>query len=214
MSTKTGTKAGIVVSGAVVVAALLAATIVVNSRPGASPQTPLCAASPGEIVNFVAIVPPQPLPALPFFDKDGAARTFADHRGRGLVINFWATWCVPCVKEMPDLDRLNVRLRTEGIEVLPLSSDREGAPLVERFYARIGLKTLPVLLDRAGAVGRALKVRGLPTTILADREGREVARITGAAAWDSDRVADIIRRCVGGQDKNENNDKNKKGTGA
>ncbi len=200
---KTGTKAGVIVGGATVAAALLATTIVFNTRPGASSQTPpgapLCAARPGEIVNFVAVVPPQPLPTLPFFDKDGTAATFADRRGRGLVINFWATWCAPCVKEMPDLDRLSARLKDEGIDVLPLSSDREGASLVEKFYARIGLKNLPILLDRNGAVGRALNIRGLPTTILADRQGREVARVTGIAAWDSDKVADIIRRCVGPQ---------------
>ncbi len=212
MNTETGTKAGIIISGAIVAAAVLAVTIVVNTRPGASSQTPLCAARPGEFVNFSATIPARPLPAVPFFDKTGAARTFADHRGRGLVINFWATWCAPCVKEMPDLDRLNARLKDEGIEVLPLSSDREGASLVEKFYDRIGLKTLPVLLDRAGAVGRALQVKGLPTTILADREGREVARVIGQAAWDSDKIVDIIRRCVGGKDADK--DKAAKGTRA
>lgn len=196
-----GTRAGIIVSGAVVAATLAAVMILVITRPGASPQTPLCAAPPGKFVNFIVTVPPQPLPAVPFFDKAGQARHFADHRGRGLVVNFWATWCAPCVKEMPDLDRLNARLEKDGIEVLPLSSDREGAAVVEKFYARAGLKTLPVLLDVNGAVGRALKIGGLPTTILVDRAGREVARVIGAAAWDSDAFAETIRRCVDGGDK-------------
>lgn len=193
-----GTRAGIIVFGAVVAASLAAVTILVITRPGASPQTPLCAAPPGEFVNFSVTVPPQPMPAVPFFDKTGGTRRFADHRGRGLVVNFWATWCTPCVKEMPDLDRLNARLEKDGIEVLPLSSDREGALPVERFHEKAGIKTLPVLLDANGAVGRALKIRGLPTTILVDREGREVARVVGAAAWDSDKIAETVRRCVGG----------------
>lgn len=200
-----GTRAGIIVSGAVVAATLAAVMIVFNIRPGASPQTlpqsPACAAPPGKFVNFIVTVPPQPLPAAPFFDKAGQARHFAEMRGRGLVVNFWATWCAPCVKEMPDLDRLNARLEKDGIEVLPLSSDREGAALVEKFHQRAGIKTLPVLLDVNGAVGRALKIGGLPTTILVDREGREVARVVGAATWDSDAFAEAIRRCIDGGDK-------------
>ncbi|MBM3564780.1 MAG: TlpA family protein disulfide reductase [Alphaproteobacteria bacterium] len=176
--------------------------IVFNTRPVASPQTaaqvPSCAATPGAFVNFLVKKPPQPLPVGPFFDAGGAERRFSDYRERGLVVNFWATWCAPCVKEMPDLDRLNALLKAEGIEVLSLSSDREGAAVVERFYRRIGIKTLPILLDRMGALGREMKVAGLPTTILADRQGREVARIVGAAAWDSDKVVETIRRCLGG----------------
>lgn len=198
-----GARVGIIVSGAVVAATLAAVMILVITRPGASPQTSLCAAPPGNLVNFIVTVPPQPLPTTPFFDKTGQARRFAEMRGRGLVVNFWATWCAPCVKEMPDLDRLNARLEKDAIEVLPLSSDREGAAPVEKFYQKAGIKTLPVLLDVNGAVGRALKIGGLPTTILVDREGREVARVVGAATWDSDAFAEAIRRCVESGDKNQ-----------
>lgn len=192
---------GIVAAGAVAVAVLAAGTIVAIGRPVASPQPAAqgaaCAPSAGEFVNFTAVQPPKPLVETPFFDQDGRERRFADWRGKGLVVNFWATWCAPCVKEMPDLDRLNTRLKNEGIEVLALSSDREGAPAVESFYRRHGLKTLPILIDKGGAVGRALKVTGLPTTLIVDREGREVARVVGLAAWDSGPVVELVRRCVG-----------------
>ncbi len=193
------TRAGVIAAGAVVAAMLAVWSIFVIGRPVASPQSPACAAGRGEFVNFTATVPPRPMPEQPFFDKAGKALGFADYRGRGLVVNFWATWCVPCVKEMPDLDRLNARLKAEGIEVLALSSDREGAVVVEAFYRKHDLKTLPVLLDKGGAVARALKVTGLPTTLLVDREGREVARVIGIAAWDSDPVVATVRRCVGGK---------------
>jgi thiol-disulfide isomerase/thioredoxin len=193
---------GIVAAGAVAVAVLTAGSIVAIGRPVASPQSPAaagtCAPARGEFVNFTAAPTPRPLVDEPFFDKDGRPRRFADYRGRGLVVNFWATWCAPCVKEMPDLDRLNARLKGEGIDVLTLSSDREGAPVVEAFYRRLDLKTLPVLLDKNGAVARAHKVAGLPTTLLVDREGREVARVIGTAAWDSDGVVATVRRCIGG----------------
>jgi thiol-disulfide isomerase/thioredoxin len=192
---------GIAAAGAVAVAMLAAGSIVAIGRPVASPQSPpqagTCAPPRGEFVNFAAAPTPRPLADVPFFDKDGRPRRFADYRGRGLVVNFWATWCAPCVKEMPDLDRLNARLKGEDIDVLTLSSDREGAPVVESFFRRLDLKTLPVLLDKNGAVARAHKVAGLPTTLLVDREGREVARVVGVAAWDSDAVVATVRRCIG-----------------
>ncbi len=188
---------GVIAAGAVVAAMLAAGSIFVIAGQVASPQSPACAAKRGEFVNFAATVPPRPLPDEPFFDKAGQPVRFADYRGRGLVVNFWATWCAPCVKEMPDLDKLNARLKAEGIEVLALSSDREGARVVEPFYRKLDLKSLPVLLDKSGTVARALKVTGLPTTLIVDREGREVARVVGIAAWDSDPVVATIRSCVG-----------------
>lgn len=175
------------------------AVIVAISRPVASPQTSGCTAQNPEIQGFRTISPPRPAPAEAFFDQAGEARTFADWRGKGLVVNFWATWCVPCVKEMPQLDRLAGMVEKEGIHVLPLSADREGAPVVERFYRRNGYKNLPILIDKATAVARKMGVSALPTTVLIDREGREVGRLLGAAEWDSPALVDLVRRCVGDQ---------------
>ncbi|WP_198378610.1 TlpA disulfide reductase family protein, partial [Neoroseomonas rubea] len=125
------------------------------------------------------------MPDITFTDAEGKGFTLADFAGRGLVINLWATWCPPCVREMPALDRLAVALARDGVMVLPLSSDRGGAPVVQDFYERTQLRTLRVWLDPRGAAARALGARGLPTTVIVDRGGRERARLEGDADWDA-----------------------------
>jgi thiol-disulfide isomerase/thioredoxin len=134
------------------------------------------------------------LPALSFTNAEGRAHALADFAGRGLVINLWATWCPPCVAEMPALDRLAAALERENIQVLPLSSDRGGRDVVQAFYERTRVQTLRVWLDPRGAAARALGARGLPTTIIVDRGGRERARLEGDAAWDAPEFIAAIRR--------------------
>lgn len=134
------------------------------------------------------------LPEFSFTDASGRAHGVADFAGRGLVINLWATWCPPCVREMPALDALAEALRPDGVVVLPLSSDRGGLPVVQEFYRRTGLRHLGIWLDPGGATGRALGVRGLPTTVIVDRGGRERARLEGDAEWDAPDFIAAIRR--------------------
>jgi thiol-disulfide isomerase/thioredoxin len=134
------------------------------------------------------------LPAITFTDAAGRAHGVADFAGRGLVINLWATWCPPCVREMPALDALAAELRGDGVAVLPLSSDRGGLPVVQGFYQRAGLRNLGIWLDPGGAAGRALGARGLPTTVIVDRGGRERARLEGDAEWDAPDFVAVIRR--------------------
>ncbi len=141
----------------------------------------------------------KPIPDnLVFLDGDGRETRFESFRGRGLVVNFWATWCPPCVAEMPALDRAHAVLSREGIEILALSSDRGGKAQVEPFYTRTGVKNLAIWLDPRGAAGRAFGVRGLPTTIILDRTGQEVARLEGEADWDRPDLLAAIRRLVRG----------------
>jgi thiol-disulfide isomerase/thioredoxin len=162
---------------------------------GATAARAACTDAPTALGRFQEAIGTE-APATPFFAADGTERTLADFRGQALVVNLWATWCAPCVTEMPALDRLSEAVKPHGIAVLPLSADREGAPVVERFFATNGIRHLPVTIDRMGKVARALAVPGLPTTVLYDREGRERGRVVGAAEWDAPEAVAFLRACL------------------
>jgi thiol-disulfide isomerase/thioredoxin len=137
------------------------------------------------------------LPPITFLDAEGQEKMPADFAGQGLVLNLWATWCPPCVAEMPALSKMAAALAADRIAVLPLSSDRGGKPVVEAFYQRVGLSGLGIWLDPRGAAARALGARGLPTTVIVDRNGQERARLEGDAAWDNPAMIEAVRRLVG-----------------
>ncbi|WP_343898310.1 TlpA family protein disulfide reductase [Craurococcus roseus] len=147
--------------------------------------------------KLVEAEPPVQAPAFTFTDADGNEHGATDFLGQGLVVNLWATWCPPCVAEMPALDRAQAALAEEGVKVLALSSDREGRAKVEPFYRDRGIRHLGLWLDPRGAATRALGARGLPTTVVIDRKGWERARLVGPAEWDKPEMLTAIRRLVG-----------------
>lgn len=137
---------------------------------------------------------PRALPEAGFTDAEGRALDAGAYTGKGLLINFWATWCAPCVAEMPALQRTQQALGEEGLTVLALSSDRGGRAQVEAFYQRLGITALPVLLDPRSAAARAFGARGLPTSVIVNRQGREVGRLEGEAEWDHPLWLEELRR--------------------
>ncbi|QRM34686.1 TlpA disulfide reductase family protein [Microvirga sp. VF16] len=137
---------------------------------------------------------PKSIPALTFVDAEGKQLDLGAFRGKVVLLNVWATWCVPCREEMPTLDRLQAALGGPDFEVVALSIDRKGRPAVEDFFSKIGVKNLRTYLDQPGAAMRALAIVGVPTTLLIDREGREIGRLAGPAAWDSPATIAQIRR--------------------
>ena len=96
-----------------------------------------------------------------------------------VLLNLWATWCVPCRKEMPALDRVQARLGGPDFEVVAMSIDRKGLPAVQAFYAELGLKALAIHVDGSGGAASQLGALGLPTTLLVDAQGYEVGRAVG-----------------------------------
>ncbi|MCA0420293.1 MAG: TlpA family protein disulfide reductase [Proteobacteria bacterium] len=133
--------------------------------------------------------------AIAFETADGRKLSLAEFRGRFVLLNIWATWCPPCVKEMPSLDRLQAAKGGDTFEVVALSLDRQGLKTVEPFFQRTGIANLAIYLDREARSMSTLKITGLPTTLLIDPTGREIARWAGAKEWDhAATIAEIEER--------------------
>ncbi len=160
------------------------------------PRPPATAASTEKGFAFNALETPREVPELRFVNGDGRELTLEAFERRTILLNVWATWCVPCREEMPALDRLQAKLGGPDFEVVPLSIDREGLPVVKAFYEELGLEALGIYVDRSGKAQRALSVLGIPTTLLVDREGRELGRTLGPAEWDSDEIVEFLRTVV------------------
>jgi len=178
---------------------LLAAAMGATLATAATPRQAGANLPDGGVARLRESPEGRPLPeGLVFQDAEGRETRFEAFRGKGLIVNFWATWCPPCVAEMPALDRAHATLVREGIEVLALSSDRGGRAQVEPFFQRTGLRHMAMWFDPRGAAGRALGVRGLPTTVILDRRGLEVGRLEGEAEWDHAAIMGAVRRLVRG----------------
>ena len=165
-------------------------------------RTPVSVAMPGvdplavaqRAFAFTPHASPQRIADVKFEDGNGTKRRLADFRGKVVLLNIWATWCGPCRKEMPTLDRLQSQLGSQEFEVVALSIDRGGQVAVKSFYDEIDIRALAVYVDATTDAQGQLGIVGVPTTLLIDPEGREIARYTGAAEWDRPEVAEAIRR--------------------
>jgi thiol-disulfide isomerase/thioredoxin len=163
---------------------------------GSLAKVDACLTSDRVFKNFQPDENKTTVPNTTFLAGDGSERTLADYRGKGIVLNFWATWCAPCVREMPQLDRLAALVRGNGVEVLTVSEDRKGMELAPAFYKKNNLNDLPVLIDIKSGLSRAIKAKGLPTTVLIDPDGKEVGRVLGVAEWDSPETVKFVRDCL------------------
>lgn len=158
----------------------------------AAPPAVILAASPA-LEKLVVHAEPKPAPEAAFEDAEGGSVSLADFRGRVVLLNLWATWCPPCRKEMPSIDRLAGQVAGEDIAVIALSTDRGGVDKVRPFFDEIGVKHLAIYVDRANRVPREAAVMGLPVTLIIDGNGMEVARLTGDAEWDDPAVVELLR---------------------
>jgi thiol-disulfide isomerase/thioredoxin len=185
---------GVAAAGAVVLAAVAAAGFwqARQARVAAPPLT-------GAAAEMAILDVPEPAPDISFSDAAGNSVSLADFRGRVVLLNLWATWCAPCVRELPSLDRLQAQLGGPGFQVVALSIDREGMAKVGPFLAEVGVAALAPHLDPSGRSPIAFGARGLPSTYLIDREGRIVGRQETDAEWDDPGAVALIRYYVEGE---------------
>lgn len=154
------------------------------------------ALSVGHMAAFVFKKTPETLPDFPFEDKDGKPRLLKDWEGKVVLLNLWATWCAPCRKEMPSLDRLQKDLGSDKFEVVAVSADRTGIEGAKKFLDQIKVEKLGVYADPTVRIHSGLKAIGMPATVVIDAKGREVGRLVGPAEWDSEEAKTLLRAVI------------------
>lgn len=146
--------------------------------------------------NFILHEAPKPIASIAFEDDQGRPRSLAEFRGKIVLLNIWATWCGPCRREMPSLDRLQGLLGGADFEVVALSIDRAGLDSVRKFYTDVGIRNLAIYIDSSGKAARELATIGVPATLLIARDGRELGRLVGPAEWDEHDIVQFLKRII------------------
>ncbi|HVO03907.1 MAG TPA: TlpA disulfide reductase family protein [Candidatus Cybelea sp.] len=148
--------------------------------------------------DFSPIDPPLQMPAQSFEDKMGQPVTLDQFHGKVVLLNFWATWCPPCVFEMPELDKLQSDLGGSDFTVIAVSTDPQGIKKSAPFYRQAGLTHLALYNDTRGDLLDAMQGKALPLTFLLDKDGRVVGRLDGPARWDSAEAKALIEHYIKG----------------
>lgn len=150
----------------------------------------------GAMENFTLSPELPPAPAITFRDEKGEKHSLAEFADKVVLINFWATWCGPCRREMADLDQLQQQIGGPEFSVLAISSDRKGMAVVKEFYGENKIRHLDAWIDKTTKAQRAFRAYGLPTSVLVDGRGREVGRLVGPAEWASDEAVSLIKAVI------------------
>jgi thiol-disulfide isomerase/thioredoxin len=150
------------------------------------------AAREGDMKKLI-FAAPKPAGTSDFATFEGAPLNLSDWQGKWVLLNFWATWCAPCRKEMPMLSELQVEFGGDTFEVVTVATSRNPPQAMKAFFAEIGVTNLPLHVDPKSVLAREMAVLGLPVTVILDPDGNEVARLRGDADWASDSAKAVIR---------------------
>ncbi|WP_301106679.1 TlpA disulfide reductase family protein [Sneathiella sp.] len=152
----------------------------------------------GEMQNFAPNETPRPFKDFTFLNGEGEEERISDYKGKVVLVNFWATWCGPCKKEMPSLDQLQGDLGGENFTVLAIGQDLHGMDAVRSFFNKRNIQNLALFNDKTVKSGRSAGVFGLPASILLNTEGEEIGRLVGPAEWDSPEAKALIKHVMAG----------------
>jgi thiol-disulfide isomerase/thioredoxin len=181
----------------------LAGNVAVDAacKPAVETARRMAPLAKGEVAAVAVAGVPKALPALTFQDGHGATKTLADWRGRTVLFNLWATWCVPCRKEMPALDALQDKLGGPEFEVVSVNIDTRNLDKPKAWLEEVGVKRLGYFADSSAKVFQDLKAIGkafgMPTTLIVDPNGCEVATLAGPAEWASDDAIRLVTAALG-----------------
>jgi thiol-disulfide isomerase/thioredoxin len=172
----------------------LCASLLLGAAVNAMAQNAL---QPGAFPNNGStIYQTPPLPPLVFQDGTGRMVELDDFRGRYVLLNLWATWCGPCAAEMSSLEALQNRFTPDKMIVVAIAEDHDGLSAARYFYMHRGLRGLNLYADPTGQTVSTLHARGLPTSILVDPHGVEVARFEGAVNWTGPRMLNYLQSII------------------
>jgi thiol-disulfide isomerase/thioredoxin len=157
---------------------------------------PLVGLNKGAMAPLLVRPKPLDLPALSFAGPGGEEKTLADFKGKIVLLNIWASWCVPCREEMPQLDKLQAELGGKEFEVVAVNIDRGGGDKAKKFLDETGATHLAAYTDPSGKLFAAVKAVGMPTTLLIDRDGKEIGRLVGPADWGSAEAKKLIEAAI------------------
>ncbi|MBS0123532.1 TlpA family protein disulfide reductase [Thetidibacter halocola] len=155
------------------------------------------AALDGDMRKLVFHAEPKPAGTADFMTFDEQPLNLSDWQGKWVLVNFWATWCAPCRKEMPMLAELQTELGGDAFEVVTIATSRNPPPAMAAFFEEIGVTNLPLHRDPGSKLAREMAVLGLPVTVILNPEGQEVGRLTGDADWASDSAKAALRALIG-----------------
>ena len=159
-------------------------------------MSPLKGLNKGPMAAFVVRPEPLDLPDFTFDGPDSAGLTAADLKGKVVLLNIWATWCVPCREEMPQLNELQAELGSDKFEVVALNIEKGGEEKARKFLEETGVKDLALYTDPTGKAFATLKVIGMPTTLLLNAEGKEMGRLVGPADWAGPEAKALIQAAI------------------
>lgn len=175
---------------------LLYAALVMLANPASADIATAEALREGDMKKLIFASAPKDAGQAVFTDPEGGEHVLADYHGQVVLLNFWATWCAPCRKEMPTLDALQEALGGDDFQVVTIATGRNKVAGINQFFAEAGVTHLPVLLDPRSTLAREMLVLGLPMTIVLNREGQEIARLRGDAVWDSENAMAIMSALI------------------
>lgn len=179
------------------VLALMYTALIAGANPAAADMSDLAGLRAGDMKKLVIHETPVATSGAAFnLEDDGGTGTLADYQGKFVLLNFWATWCAPCRKEMPQINTLQKEFGGDDFEVLTIASGRNSPEGIKRFFKEANIDSLPRHQDPKSALGREMGIFGLPITVILDPEGREIARLRGDAEWDSDSAKAIIKALI------------------